>query len=373
MSFKNWFNAFDVLQKRNGMTSGKRKGSRKTNQQCPTEIGNYTQDVLEVSDGSRSPVSLLNTSKNTEQIAMLKRGISTDIDLSSNLSLEQVDSIGFTACTSTFGNEHGSNGEASDLGFDHSLDCSSEPGSNLWVEIESTPCTNEMMSAGLCINVGHSEGSCLINEDADGEGKGVKEELDSVHHEALIEMDHDTEGQSDDISLLLMQASDIAAHEHFSEPAKCCMIDNHPPADSEEWIAYWDDFHMRTHFYNVKKEESTWDPPSGMEHLVYGSIADEPANIVDGLAEVDDDRMDLREFDVVQPSCDLEPHLHLAKESGEGNGRTSQLMDETSGNWLSGDNVSSTKRTKKERKKKSNRKLSISSEGQPSCLLLFFS
>ncbi|EFH70275.1 WW domain-containing protein, partial [Arabidopsis lyrata subsp. lyrata] len=39
--------------------------------------------------------------------------------------------------------------------------------------------------------------------------------------------------------------------------------------DSNEWKVYWDSFYGRSYFYNVKTQESTWEPPLGMEHLAY--------------------------------------------------------------------------------------------------------
>ncbi|CAH8348604.1 unnamed protein product [Eruca vesicaria subsp. sativa] len=36
---------------------------------------------------------------------------------------------------------------------------------------------------------------------------------------------------------------------------------------SSEWNVYWDSFYERNYFYNVMTQESTWQPPLGMEHL----------------------------------------------------------------------------------------------------------
>ncbi|XP_010479086.1 PREDICTED: trimethylguanosine synthase-like [Camelina sativa] len=41
--------------------------------------------------------------------------------------------------------------------------------------------------------------------------------------------------------------------------------------DSSEWKVYWDSFYGRSYFYNVKTQESTWEPPLGMEHLAYSN------------------------------------------------------------------------------------------------------
>ncbi|KAL0438733.1 UNVERIFIED_CONTAM: Trimethylguanosine synthase [Sesamum latifolium] len=379
--------------KRNGRTSGKRKGRRKNNQQTPTEIDDYMQDLTTVSElDSRSPALLLSTSEILDGREMLKHGNVADLDGLSNLSLERGDSMTSTACTSTRSIEHDYNGEVSDLGCDHSLGRSSGLGNPILDEAESTPCTNEMMGTAPCLDGGTSEESCLINEVADCDGK-EKQELDSVHLETLMPVDHEAEGQSNNMSLEVIQDSDVAAYARLSELANSNVIDNHQTGKNGEWIAYWDDFHMRTYFYNVKTEESTWDPPSGMEHLAYGDIiyppsgvelaygnigdepinivdepidiVDEPINTVDELAELDNDQRDFRKSDEVQVSCDLQLHCNLTEDLGNDNQSLSQQLDEVAGNWLSADNVTSTntaKRKKKLRRTKINRKLSISSE-----------
>ncbi|KAJ3697142.1 hypothetical protein LUZ61_000847 [Rhynchospora tenuis] len=36
-----------------------------------------------------------------------------------------------------------------------------------------------------------------------------------------------------------------------------------------DWRVQWDDFYHRYYFYNVQSQESTWDPPSGLEHYSF--------------------------------------------------------------------------------------------------------
>ncbi|KAL0291831.1 UNVERIFIED_CONTAM: hypothetical protein Sradi_7011700 [Sesamum radiatum] len=321
------------------------------------------QDLTTVSElDSRSPALLLNTSEILDGREILKHGNVADLDGLSNLSLERGDSMTSTACTSTRTIEHDYNGEVSDLGYDHSLGRNSGLGNPILDEAESTPCTNEMMATAPCLDGGTSEESCLINEVADCDGK-EKQELDSVHLETLMPVDHEAEGQSNNMSLEVIQDSDVAAYARLSELANSNVIDNHQTGKNGEWIAYWDDFHMRTYFYNVKTEESTWDPPSGMEHLAYGdiidppsgvehlaygNIADEPIDIVDEpintvyeLAELDNDQRDFRKSDEVQVSCDLQLHCNLTEDLRNDNQSLSQQLDEVAGNWLSADNVTS--------------------------------
>ncbi|KAK6160697.1 hypothetical protein DH2020_004078 [Rehmannia glutinosa] len=338
---------------RHGMFNGKRKGTRKNNQQSHIEIDYMADSIKESMEESRFPASLIDTSKMLGQPEILKNGIVSDIvadiDGLSNLSLERGDSLNSTACTSTLSNEHDYNG----LEFDHCLGGSSGLSNNILDEVESTPCTNEMIG-------GHSEGSCLINEGADSDGKEING-LNSVNREAIFAMDHEIDGQSNDISPEVIQDLDFATCAQFSEQTSSNMVNNHQLATSGEWIAYWDEFYKRTYFYNVETGESTWDPPSGMEHLVCGNMADEPTNIEE---ELDNEQMDLRKPDEVEASCDLQSHVYSAQDSRNDNGSLSQELDGISGNGLFSDNVSSntTKRKKRVRRIKSNRKLFVSSE-----------
>ncbi|KAG2390360.1 uncharacterized protein HKW66_Vig0222340 [Vigna angularis] len=41
-----------------------------------------------------------------------------------------------------------------------------------------------------------------------------------------------------------------------------------------DWMAFWDTYYKRTYFYNVSTRTSTWDIPSGMEHLVIGGCTE---------------------------------------------------------------------------------------------------
>ena len=64
-------------------------------------------------------------------------------------------------------------------------------------------------------------------------------------------------GDGDRDSLLTSEATDSRSYE---------LGDEH---GSSEWKVYWDSFYGRNYFYNVMTQESTWQPPLGMEHLAY--------------------------------------------------------------------------------------------------------
>ncbi|KAG4140412.1 hypothetical protein ERO13_D06G017400v2 [Gossypium hirsutum] len=42
--------------------------------------------------------------------------------------------------------------------------------------------------------------------------------------------------------------------------------------DFGDWRVYWDSFYSRNYFYNIKTQASTWDPPPGMENLVFANL-----------------------------------------------------------------------------------------------------
>ncbi|KAL6572388.1 hypothetical protein OROMI_013346 [Orobanche minor] len=307
-----------------GVTSGKRKSTRNKNQQRHTKIGGFITDFIKPSDEEENtfPASLIDTSRMLDESEILMNGTVAHIDRLSNLCIECGDSISSTACTS---NEHDYISEISSPEFDH-----------------SSPCTN------LRLDAGNSEGSCLINEVADW--KEINGELDT-----LLTIDHDNKGQSNEINLEVIQELDVA-YSQFSEQTSSNI--------SGEWIPYWDEFYARTFFYNVGTGESTWDPPPGMENFVYGNINDEQMVMADGLPK----QMDFGKSspDEVQASSDLQPRHSLNQESRNDNWSLSQQLDGTTGNGLSADNVSNTsnaKQKKKVRRIKSNRKLSVSSEG----------
>lgn len=310
---------------------------------------------------SRSPASVLITSEMLDQRDELKSGIIAEIDCFPNLSLKRGDSLGTSAYARDLSNEHDYNGEASNLEFDACFGCVSRLGNDMLDEAKSIPCTNEMVATGLGLDCGTSEGNCLKNEVVDCDWKEINEERYSLNQETSLAMDHSFDGQSNYIDLEVIKDSDVAQYEQFSEQLDSKMINC-----SGEWIAYWDEFHMRTYFYKVETQESTWDPPPGMEHLVYCNAANESTNTVLGLSELDDNHMDIRMTAEVQASCDPELVHDLAKESINDASSLNQQLDEVSGNWLSAENVPSnntTTKKKKARKTKSKRKLSISSEG----------
>ncbi|KAI3861738.1 hypothetical protein MKX03_036774 [Papaver bracteatum] len=44
--------------------------------------------------------------------------------------------------------------------------------------------------------------------------------------------------------------------------------------DSGDWRVCWDTYYMRNYFYNMKTQESTWDPPPGVEYVGFSQNSD---------------------------------------------------------------------------------------------------
>lgn len=83
-----------------------------------------------------------------------------------------------------------------------------------------------------------------------------------VQRNAVEEENHDIVessclGDGDGDSVLIPETTDSQSYK---------LGDND---DSSEWKVYWDSFYGRSYFYNVSTQESTWEPPLGMEHLAY--------------------------------------------------------------------------------------------------------
>ncbi|KAK8696288.1 hypothetical protein V6N13_001424 [Hibiscus sabdariffa] len=70
------------------------------------------------------------------------------------------------------------------------------------------------------------------------------------------------------------QQIDIKSCSTNAEVLVCDSNDQTYGGDFGDWRVYWDTFYLRNYFYNVKTQVSTWDPPEGMENLVFVNLND---------------------------------------------------------------------------------------------------
>ncbi|KAK3029447.1 hypothetical protein RJ639_037732 [Escallonia herrerae] len=115
-----------------------------------------------------------------------------------------------------------------------------------------------------------SAGSCLISDSIGlGQAEDDKGAIEYVWSEGPSVAGHDSidEKLCTDSSNKMLQISDTVPCSIFSEVRDCDKIDSKCSDGFGDWRAYWDTFFSRNYFYNIKTQESTWDPPPGMEHL----------------------------------------------------------------------------------------------------------
>ncbi|XP_019156764.1 PREDICTED: uncharacterized protein LOC109153322 isoform X4 [Ipomoea nil] len=81
-----------------------------------------------------------------------------------------------------------------------------------------------------------------------------------------------------------------------------------------DWKVYWDNFYSRNYFYNLISQECTWDPPPGMEELVFINIKDKATEPENDIANMDVTLAGFEEPADQLLSCAAQPTLDLSKE-----------------------------------------------------------
>ncbi|KAI4316696.1 hypothetical protein L6164_024651 [Bauhinia variegata] len=93
-------------------------------------------------------------------------------------------------------------------------------------------------------------------------------DVSSIVHE---DTEHKTICNNDGNATCQQWAHESASFPSISEEIRCDgNADSSYCGEHGDWVVYWDNFYMRNYFYNIKTRTSTWDPPSGLEHLTNG-------------------------------------------------------------------------------------------------------
>lgn len=100
-----------------------------------------------------------------------------------------------------------------------------------------------------------SSGSCLID--------GNTDEKQSCN--PCIETEVDVEILLNNLNVELVHEPRAAADSESVELVESETGNSNPRVAFGDWIAHWDEHYMRTFFYNTVTQESTWDPPPGVE------------------------------------------------------------------------------------------------------------
>ncbi|XP_022775221.1 uncharacterized protein LOC111317006 isoform X3 [Durio zibethinus] len=92
----------------------------------------------------------------------------------------------------------------------------------------------------------------------------------------LMEPDLDHCNNKGDRSLMELECFECSSMAYCNEKdvLDCDGNDQTSSDDFGDWRVHWDSFYMRNYFYNIKTQASTWDPPPGMENLVFDNLND---------------------------------------------------------------------------------------------------
>ncbi|XP_076922439.1 uncharacterized protein LOC143584231 [Bidens hawaiensis] len=123
--------------------------------------------------------------------------------------------------------------------------------------LEDPLVANQMSEVDQIYNNSSVELNSLVPDNCDSIHNGSNEEFrDWILEDPLVanqmsEVDQIYNNASVELNSLL--------------PDNCDSIHNGSNEEFGDWMTYWDEFYERNYYYNHKTEESTWDPPPGME------------------------------------------------------------------------------------------------------------
>lgn len=101
-----------------------------------------------------------------------------------------------------------------------------------------------------------------------------------------------------------------------------------------DWKVYWDNFYSRNYFYNLISQECTWDPPPGMEELVFINIKDKATEPENDTANLDVTLAGFEESADQFLSCGAQPTLDLSEEHKGDIGLLDQQLHDSIGDEL---------------------------------------
>ncbi|KAJ0086811.1 hypothetical protein Patl1_08935 [Pistacia atlantica] len=269
-----------LLQKRNGMTGGKRKVSRMKHSQSHKETMDEMLELSKVSEQEMEfPTIFHDTTGNSLCcMSMLGQSESSHYDVAVDGSesqcptREEEDSTSsgrisgsavekqiceriFHVVSNNYGNydigqhgDHMSKDDTKIVAGSTPVEAEHAPESSL------TDAGNDNCSKGLCGCL--MEYDCLeVSSVAICDNKG-----DKVCTNNFVEQTQVPE------SVVYSSRLEVVNQEEID----ICNSNG----DFGDWMVYWDSFYRRNYFYNIKTHASTWDPPPGMEHLLFVDTSD---------------------------------------------------------------------------------------------------
>ncbi|KAG9147102.1 hypothetical protein Leryth_005356 [Lithospermum erythrorhizon] len=152
--------------------------------------------------------------------------------------------------------------------------------------------------------------SCLIDSGFDGRINHTDQDIKTVYVESPLVADCAI-GQrcSSDDRAHLMQDPEVTSLQ--TSAVEYDLSDDRTQGCFEDWYVYYDDFYKKEYFFNVKTQESTWDPPPGMESLAVTALMNEsePASATCITAQSSNNSEGSGESMERHPSGDVEPDI----------------------------------------------------------------
>ncbi|XP_075096612.1 uncharacterized protein LOC107819562 isoform X1 [Nicotiana tabacum] len=146
----------------------------------------------------------------------------------------------------------------------------------------------------------------------------------------------------------------------------CNTTGNNCEETINDWRLYWDNDHQRNYFYNVVTMQSTWDPPPGLDDLVFTNFTTKQPEMALETVELED--ADLKESNNMQTSASIQSDLDIADGFRDDEVLLDGQLNDSEGTGQFADSsLSSTKQKKRVRKTKFKGKLSIESQELQFC------
>ncbi|KAL3351601.1 hypothetical protein AABB24_019934 [Solanum stoloniferum] len=222
---------------------------------------------------------------------------------------------------------------------------------------------------GSSLECGNHAESCPINSKVDS--RWISGEALNGHCEGNPLNGEQMEYACMECSLSGEQVESIATQmaEHHTEDGLLCndvgeelnscnATNNNCEGTTNDWRFYWDNDYQRNYFYNIVTMQCTWDPPPGMDDLIFTNFTAKKPETALEMVELDD--ADLKESNDLQTSASLPSELDIADGFIEDDVLLDRQLNESEGAGQFADKLctlSSTKQKKRVRKTKSKWKL----------------
>ncbi|KAE9457150.1 hypothetical protein C3L33_10936, partial [Rhododendron williamsianum] len=260
------------------MSGGKRKGMKKKQLHDHEGSVDSPLDLIEMSEVEAESTTVLHDEKNELPYC----SIAVDISKTPCLTGEEEDLAYLSARSTCAAVEEQLCDGVSGIMSNYSLDCVSEHSSVIL--------RDDMKTASPCNSAAEtSPGIIIVNDDIHHHKKehdGGSTEFACVEGSLLVDGDSGGKKFFSDSFIGQPQGPDVIAYSQSSEVIDHDGNDNQYNGAFGDWTSYWDSFYMRYYFYNIKTQESTWDPPLGMENLVYHEVDKKSGEMIGEIAEM---------------------------------------------------------------------------------------